>query len=159
MLTLIWRPILVAFAVALVWLGVRAVGGPGGDLKADEGIMSSGTIAVLGIFWTLLAAFAFATVWTQWIAVEEAVKSKDKDAFLKHKDKRIPGTLKMLVSILSLLLVGAFFLISFNSVWAGLYSISAVSFVLALYWETVLDLDDPSTGVWNVTVPEEWKEK
>ena len=151
------KPISLALVISAIWLAIRLSVGFNQNVKLDEGVMVSGTIASLAIFYALLAAFAFATAWQQWVAVEEAVKTKDQQAFLKHKDKRMPRTVKALILLFSVLLIGAFFLISFKNILNGLYSIFSITLALSIYWVVIMDLDDPFDGDWNIQVPKEWQ--
>lgn len=154
---LIIKPLIVAAIVSILWFVRYGLFGSNDAIKADEAVLVSGTIPILAIFYALLAAFTFATVWQQWVAVEEAVKTRNKKEFLKHKDKRMPATIKLLLSLFSVLLVAAFFIISFKSLLTGLYSIFAVTLALSIYWSVIMDLDDPFSGVWNVRLPKEWE--
>jgi len=128
-------------------------------LQGDEGAIASGLVAFLAVAYALFAAFLFATVWSQWVAVEEAVRVKDRQKFDLHKDKRIPRTAKALLLLFSFFLVGAFYLLSFRHLATGGFSIFAVIMVIITYWQVILDLDDPFTGIWNVEVPKEWREQ
>lgn len=157
-MNIIWRPLLFSVVLAWLWNGYSRYVGIDPEIKADETIMVGATIVTLGVFYALMAAFVLAAVWQQWVTVEEAVNSDDKPAFLKHARKRIPGTIKLLILIFSTLLLGGFFfLAAFKSAWAGSFSIFAISLILSIYWAVVTDLDDPLTGVWNVSrVPKNW---
>ncbi len=159
-LRILIKPLIFSVVVVLIWYFINYLFGSSfflSNLKLDEGIMASGTIAILGIFYALLTAFVFTTVWQQWVAIEESIKTKNKEEFIKHKDKRIPFTVKLLVFLFSVFLILAFFLISFKNIITGVFSIFVISFILFIYWQVILDLDDPFTGIWNVNVPKEWQ--
>ena len=111
------------------------------------------------VIYALLAAFTTANVWSQWVAVEEAVKTGDRQKFVQNKDKRIPETLKLLLLMFSVFLVVGFFLLYFKNPLPGGFSIFAVTMAVSAVWTVIMDLDDPFTGVWNVQIPEEWREE
>lgn len=152
------RPLLIALIATSLWLSLRY--GVGQYLNDDEGVLVSGTIAFLAVVYALLTGLTLVTVWGQWNTVQDALHKKDREAFDTMKTKRIPGTLKALLFLFSSLLLGAFWLVSFTHAVAGGYTIFAVSIVLAVAWEVIMDLDDPFEGVWNIDpkeIPEEWK--
>jgi hypothetical protein len=149
------QPLAVAIIITIIWYFMFTNNlFPKRD--ADVGVMSSGTISVLGILYALVAAFVLTTVWREFVAVQEAIKLRHKHDFFKHKDKRVPLPIKVLLLIFSLLLLGAFFIIHYNTVIIGMYSILSISIGLALNWAVIMDLDDPFEGIWNVEVPKHW---
>jgi hypothetical protein len=151
------KPFVISVIVSVLWVLIYNYIGFNSNLKLDEGIMASGTIALLGVFYALLTAFVFATVWQQWVSIEDAIKTRNKEEFIKHKDKRVPFTVKLLIVIFSFFLIVAFFLISFKNLILGVFSIFVITFILSMYWQVITDLDDPFTGIWNVEVPKEWE--
>jgi hypothetical protein len=150
------KPIIVALSVTVIWYFLYSFGILPQKVF-DASVMSSGTTTVLGIFYALVAAFVLSTVWRQFISVEEAIKLRNKKEFIKHKDKRIPLPIKFLLVVFSLLLLGAFFVMHFESKINGIYSIFAITLGLTLNWSVIMDLDDPFSGVWNVDMPPSWR--
>ncbi|MES2931294.1 MAG: hypothetical protein V4682_01175 [Patescibacteria group bacterium] len=48
-------------------------------------------------------------------------------------------------------------LLSYEGVGAGIASTFSVSFVLLMYWEVAINLDNPRKAVWYIDeIPEEW---
>jgi hypothetical protein len=127
------------------------------SFEGDTDLMTSGTITTLGIFYALAAAFILSTVWEQFLHVQDAVRMRDKHQFLKHKDKRIPLPIKVLLFLFSAMLLGAVVILPFHSVVNGIYSVFTVSLAIAINWGVIMDLDDPFEGIWNVEIPKEWK--
>ncbi len=152
---LIFKPLVLSLVSTGLWFLIRFLG-LGHFIQGDETALSGGTIAFLGVIYALLAAFTTANVWSQWVAIEEAVKTKDHQKFLQSKDKRIPGTLKLLLLMLSVFLVVGFYLLYFRNPLPGGFSIFAVTMAVSAVWVVIMDLDDPLTGIWNVEVPREW---
>ncbi len=148
--------IILSLTNMFLWFMLRSLD-LGKFIRGDEGVMSSGTIAFLCMVYALLAAFVTATVWSQWVAIEEAVKMKNYEKFMQDKDRRIPNTLKFLLSMFSVFVVAAFFFLYFQNGLSGGFSIFAVTMAVLTVWTVIMDLDDPFTGVWNVKVPEDWK--
>lgn len=155
---LVGWPMFRAWAVVLGYFLIKSWLDP--LISGDEGAMSSGTIAFLGIAYSILAGFLFVNVWQQWNLVNEACTpgALDKKKFDENKNKRIPETVKSLWLIFSVIMIASFFCLYFKNALPAMLTIFAVTFVINVYWEVVLDLDDPFTGVWKVTVPGEWKE-
>ncbi len=153
------KPSISTFGVVLLWLLLRWLGVEW-TFKEDDDLFSSGTIATLGIFYSFVAVFILNKVWGQLIDSQNAVSAKDSETFFRIQETRIPGTIKLVLLIFSFFLVGAFFLANFKSFLGGLYSVSVITFILALHWEVMIDLDDPIKGVWNVErIPEKWLEE
>ena len=150
------KPLGIAATVVLVWLSLRHFGVYNPEWKADEGVMSSGTIAVLGIMYALLAATVLGTVWSHWRECNDAAEEKDETVqrkFWRLAAKKLPATVSTMLGLFSLMLVGAFFLISYKTVATGTYSVGSIALGLALIREVISDLADPLTGVWNVENP------
>ncbi|MDD5331925.1 MAG: hypothetical protein PHE43_03870 [Candidatus Nanoarchaeia archaeon] len=152
------RPILIALVLAIGWY-ILKLNGFIFNHDFDTELLSSGTISSLGIFYTLVYAFVLATVWTQFLEVEEAIKIRDKKSFIRHKDKRIPIPIKLLLLVFSTLILGAFFISPFKSNIIGFYSVFAVALGLSMNWAVILELDHPFEGIWNLKIPDEWKEQ
>ena len=156
---LLIKPLVISLVSTGLWFLLRFLG-LGDFIQGDEGgAMPSGTIAFLGVIYALLAAFTTANVWSQWVAVEEAVKTGDRQKFLQNKDKRIPGTLKSLLLMFSVFLVIGFYLLYFKNPLPGGFSIFAATMAVSAVWAVIMDLDDPFTGAWNVQIPREWREE
>ncbi len=157
---LLKRPLVLSLVITGIWLLLRTHGLFSG--KADEGAMSSGTIAFLFFVYGLMAAFVMAKVWTEWREMEDAVRHEDEKKFVDLKDQRIPKTLKMLLFIFSVFIAAAFFIIGFEDVVKGVFSVFSVVFMLTTVWEVLMDLDDYFTGEWNINIdslPKEWQTK
>lgn len=166
------RPIVLSVLSTGIWIVLKILG-LDQYIEGDEGAMASGTIAFLGIIYALLTAFTTATVWSQWLAVKKAVetykaakKAGDETAmaqahqkFILNKDKRIPGTLKLILLMFSIFAVLGFYLLYFRNPLPGGFAIFTATMAASGLWGLIMDLDDPFTGVWNVEVPEEWKEE
>jgi hypothetical protein len=150
------QPIIIAILLTFLWIVLNKYNLLA-DFKYDTDIMASGTVNVLGIFYALVAAFVLSTVWRQFVAVEESVKLRNKIEFIKHKDKRIPLPIKILLLIFSLLLLGSFFVMRYEGMLNGVYSIFAIGLGLALNWGVIMDLDDPFEGIWNIKIPNGWE--
>ena len=150
---LLIKPLVLSVVLAGLWILFRFLG-LDNYIQGDEGTIASGTVAFLAVAYALFAGFLFVTVWSQWVAIEEAIRDMDLKKFNLHKDKRLPGTVKTLLLMFSILLVVAFFLLSFRHLLTGGFSIFVATLVVSTYWRVILDLDDPFTGIWNVNVPE-----
>ncbi|MDD5178287.1 MAG: hypothetical protein PHT54_03345 [Candidatus Nanoarchaeia archaeon] len=150
------RPILIAITLAGLWYLLK-LNGFIFNTDFDTEILSSGTISSLGIFYTLVYAFVLATVWNQFLEVEESIKVKDKESFIRHKDKRIPLPIKLLLFVFSILILGAFFISPFKNSIIGFYSVFAVALGLSMNWSVIVELDHPFEGIWNLRIPCEWK--
>jgi hypothetical protein len=124
---------------------------------ADIDYMSSGVISVLGIFYAVASGFIIATVWKQFVFVEEAIKVGSKEEFIRHKDKRIPNTIKIMFVIYSCILLLAFYMTHVSTSTIGIFSIFSITYCLVLNYQIMIDLDDPFSGLWIVDVPKQWK--
>jgi len=155
MLRLLLWPFVLSFLNTGVWVGLRYLG-ISSLISGDEGVMVSGTNALGIVLYALLAGFITVTVWNQWEAVHDAVKSKDREKFKLYKNKRLPKPLKMLLALYSLYIAGGFHLTLYRNLLDGVYTAFGIALLLSTVWAVVMDLDDPFTGFWNVKVPKEW---
>jgi hypothetical protein len=124
---------------------------------ADVDYMSSGVISILGIFYAVASGFIISTVWRQFVYVEEAITVGSKEEFIRHKNKRIPNTIKIMFIIYSCILLFAFYITHVTTSSIGIFSIFSITYCLVLNFQIIIDLDDPFTGLWIVKVPKHWQ--
>lgn len=157
------KPAALALLVGLLWTGYRILFGEMEALKADEAIMASAVVPIIGIGYVIFAGLIASTVWGEWKGMLAAIEAKDEDAFVRLKDQRLSPHVKMLIRVFSgLLLFPIFFLFSYKNLVMGIFTTFGIMFMLLIYWEIINDLDDYFSGVWNINVnkiPEEWRKK
>jgi len=154
---LVFWPVVLSGVNVAVWFWLRKAG-ISLYIAGDEGVMTSGTSALLFTIYGLLTALICVTVWNQWEAVQSAVKTVDEAKFREYKDKRLPLPLKLVMLMFSLFIVFAFHLMTYRNVLDGAYTSFVVAMALSLPWFVIMDLDNPFTGYWNVKgkIPPEW---
>lgn len=124
---------------------------------ADESGFTDAVIPILAAFHAIVAGFALNKVWTEYIIVQRCIKMQDKDGFLAIRDDRIPMPVHFLLGSIAFLIQGLVSMLHYEEVVAGIASTFAVSFVLVMYWEVAINLDNPRKAVWYVNkIPEDW---
>lgn len=162
---LLLKPLVLAVAVALTWIlyNKYIILGAKDLLKADETIMSSAIVPIIGIGYVIFAGLVASTVWTEWKGMIAAIDAVDENAFIRLKDQRLSPHVKLLIVVLSVLwLFPIFFLFSYKALVTGVFATFSITLILGIYWEVINDLDDYFTGVWNIDLnklPKEWMEK
>ena len=151
--------LIMPIAMSVVGAGIWAIlymNGFNSLIAGDHEAMASGAIAFLAIAHSLFANFMFATLLPQWRGIREAVETKDRTKFNIHRRKELPETMRGLMILLSLLLVTAFYLLSFEHLLTGIFTIFSVVMIVTIYWVVIADLD-AFRGFWSVqNIPEEW---
>jgi len=74
-----------------------------------------------------------------------------------HASQRMPGTLRVLALISSVLWIVPFFMLDFKNIWLGYFLLAGVTFVVVGLLAVIWDLDDPFGGTWKIKV-ESWEE-
>lgn len=152
------KPLLSAALTTAIWYFTKYVLGIIPSLEGDEEALANGTAPMVGVFWSLIAGFSLNQVWKEWSFLFEAVRMKDIEAFRKHKDKRIPRAIKVLLGMLSILLLLIFSVIPYRHIFTGVFTIFLISFILVLYIVVAEDIDNPFAGVYNIMhLPADWE--
>ncbi len=164
-LTTIWKclllciwPVLIGVAGSLAWYQwlFRA------DIHFEEkleGIITAAWIPEFGILYSLLVAIAVNTVWTEYKSMRTAVKRYDLDTFIDLVDEDLSPLVHTMVLVASFAVLAGFLLLKYPGPWSGGILIFGVTFLLALMYIMILEIDDPCSGLWYIkSIPEEWLE-
>lgn len=160
---LLWKGLTLSIIVTLLWVAYQLIPGARDRFKADETIMASAIVPIIGIGYVIFVSLVASTVWNEWKGILMAIETKNEQDFVRLKDQRLSPHIKLLIKVLSvLLLLPIFFFFSYKSLAVGTYTIFSITLILAAYWEIISDLDDYFSGVWNIDInklPKEWREK
>src|SRR5882724_9798377 len=74
-----------------------------------------------------------------------------RDDRLTVSTTRIPGTLWNMVVFVSVVVFGGFLALGVHSLWLSLLMVAAVAGSITFLLSTLKDMDNPFTGVWNVS--------
>jgi hypothetical protein len=123
---------------------------------ADDHIMTGGLIPTLGVAYSIMATHALTTAWRKFKMVEYCVTHDDLQRFLEIRDVKIPTVIHLLLGCLAFGLVICFLVLDYHQSATGYLAVSFVSFIVVLYQEVAIELDNPLTGIWTIEVPPEW---
>ena len=158
-LKVVATPVLLAITLGIGYMLVRSQ--LNFWIQGDEGAMTSGTIAVFGMLWAIVGGFAVFEVLRQWNTVFEAYKTRNKVKYEENVDKRLPWHLKASWGATSIFLWLSFVLTYWKNDLTAFFAVAGVAFVMLFWWQVAMDLDDYSTGVWNIPLISKgyWKSK
>jgi hypothetical protein len=153
---LILRPLLFSYAVCIAWLIIYRGDCGIAFLPGDEKSIAS-FVSIFTTGWAFLAGFSLAKVYSHRSDTKRAVAANDWNQFVLCMSRRLSPMTYVVLTILSVFLLGELFSLQFRNTIFALYSIGGASFVLALMPEMIRDIDDPLEGAWNIdNIPEEW---
>jgi len=122
-----------------------------------EGVVTAAWIPTFGIAWAVLAGAFFNTVWSEYKSFRASVKRWDIVSFMELRDEEISPLAHVMMSTISLAVLGGFMSIKYPSVEEGLFLISTTSFVLALVYFVIDEIDDLCAGIWFIkAIPPKW---
>lgn len=84
-----------------------------------------------------------------------AILRRDLATFLAYRDNRIEPALLNWLRSLSIVIICGTMIAPFENHWLGLPFVWGVLYIIASFWGTVIELDDPFNGKWNLIVPDE----
>lgn len=114
---------------------------------------------VLNLFvgWMLFTAWFLAKTDEEWKKCAEAVAKNDREMFLLEAPKRIALSIRVLYIIISVMTAVSFHMFHIESLLATFEIQFGVGFFVAMAIMVLWDLDDPITGVINISnIPEDW---
>jgi energy-coupling factor transporter transmembrane protein EcfT len=127
----------------------------------DIGNSSGATILISSctFIYGLLANNAIGIVWGQHIRMRDAVKNNQIDVFMNLKDEELPPLVHLLLMVLSSLIVFGVMTLNYRDLLSGTICVSAITYLFALIFYVIVDIDDPMTGVWVIRdIPKLWFE-
>ncbi len=130
------------------------------DIHFNDGvndIIATAWVGVFGILYSLLATMALNTVWSEYKSIRTAVKRGDLDTFVDLKDEELSPLMYVLVSVVSIAVLGGFVFLKYPDAISGGIIVYGVSFLLILLLLVVAEIDDPCAGLWFIkNIPDEW---
>jgi len=125
--------------------------------ESMELIITSAWIPTFGILYTLMAAIVLSTVWAEYKSMRTAVKRYDFETFVDLRDEEMSPLVHVLMVVLSIAVLGAFMGLKYPSPISGILLISTTTYVLALIFFVIIEVDDPCGGIWFIkNIHQEW---
>ncbi|TAK96534.1 hypothetical protein EPO05_01585 [Patescibacteria group bacterium] len=154
---LILEPLVLAVMFVKLWQLLRHLGLYLSD--EDELSLTSSVITTLAVAFSIMATLMFNTVWEKYRQVVIFVLKGDKEGFLVLRDERMPMVLHIFIAALSVLFLGMVMLLNYRQEWSGIAAVFSLSFVVALYWIVIPQLENPAKSPWFAErIPKEWLE-
>lgn len=134
------RPIAAVLAAWGVWYPLWSRGWCLDD--PDATLFREPFIGFLAAFHAILAGFAANKVWTERTQALRSIRLRDEEGFALALRDRIPRDIHLLIGSMSVLIWIAVAVLPYDTVFAGLFAVGSVSFILATYWQLATTLDD-----------------
>ena len=152
-LLIFFVPVFTASIVALVWGCIHKFIPV---VNTEDNIALWGFVALLGVAYSVLAARVLDTVWRQFEEIRYCIIKSNKEDFILKRDLRIPGIIHFILAALSMAILFIMMVMNYKSLLVGKLIISTWVFVVMLWLEIAIELDDPLSGIWSIDVDEEW---
>jgi len=125
--------------------------------ESMEGIITAAWIPIFGVLYSIFAAIVLSTVWNEYKTMRKAVKRYDIEAFIDLRDEEMSPLIHVLIIVLSLAVLGAFMGLKYPNFWSGALLISSTSYLFALVFWVIVEIDDPCSGIWFIkNIHKEW---
>ncbi len=154
-LGMLLRPLGLSVTLSLTWWWLFF---PGINLgRKDETVLTNTLIPVLAAFHAILAAIVMNKVWEEFKTIRRCIRRKDKEGFRDSMHDRIPLTLHVLLGVMSFFIIVSVMMIEYESKWTGMFVVGTLTFMLVLYFEVAITLDNPAKAPWYTDkIPTEW---
>lgn len=153
---LLIKPLIFSIVVELIWKTwfyeeYRAI-------PEDEEVISAVAQAFL-IFSSFLITFIIVWIANQFAEMQGAIEEKKYNKFKKAFNKRIPTLIHFSILLLSCLTIWSIMVIPYRRYDVGLIAVMGISFIHCFFFFAARELDDPTKGCWQLSLPTEWAEK
>ena len=157
LLGLLVRPILVAILTSLVW---RFLFFPNKwhIFKGDEPVFTDAGIPVIAMFHGFIASVLLGWVLTGFAKAILAKFREDLLSFLESALRyRLPRQVHVLLGSMAIITQTNVLLIHYHRPFSGMFMNAGLAFVLTLYYEVMISLDNPTRRGWyRGLVPLKW---
>lgn len=154
---LMMQPFAVAFLAVVVW---RWMWKNGYHLAAEDSeIFYVPVMATLGLAFSINATINLSSTWEKYRRIGNCILTRNEREFLQLRDERMPIILHLFLATLSFFLIGMMMLLDYKYEMSGIVSVFIISFLVALYWIVVPQLENPAKSAWFAErIPGEWLE-
>ncbi len=122
-----------------------------------EGMITAAWIPSIGILYSILAANAVGTVWTEYKDMRKSVKEYDVDTFMRLRDEELSPLVHILIGTISFFFLASFMSLKYPEWQGGATLIGSTAYILGLLFMIVREIDDPCAGLWYIkNIPEKW---
>lgn len=122
-----------------------------------EGIAITALIPGFFILYSLIVAILLSVLWTEYKTMRMAVKKYDLETFMDLRDEEMSPLVHTLVFVLSACVLGGFMILNYTDVTSGIICIASTSYLFALVFFVLVEIDDPCSGIWVVgSIPKVW---
>ncbi len=116
-------------------------------------------IPPVGFIYVIFASLAVSSVFDQYKQISRSVVRKDLDTFLEHRDQQLPVLMHILISVPSVILILLAMAYQYHDFHAGIAAVFLVTFVIAITWFIVNELDNHHRRAHaKQVVPKHWHE-
>lgn len=112
---------------------------------------------LVGFVYVIFASIAVGTALNRYQLLLRSVNRKDMESYLDHHAQPLPGIMRGLVAIPSVILLSLAVLYQYADVYAGAVSVFTVTVVVTLTWLVISELDTVHRREYfKKTVPSHW---
>lgn len=156
-----------------VWLIANYFSWFDGEIRKDEQMVTGGQLMIIGIIYAIILGKG----------MDHAIPKVKKSAAITRKIKALSGTdskeietlvtelqqikddqisfpiIRLPLIILSFFIFTGIFVYPFASVINGIHGISSTSFLLYFFYAILMDMEDPTRGIFTADIPNELLQK
>ena len=96
---------------------------------------------LVGFIYVIFASLAVSAALARYQRLLRSVRRDDKGAYLDHHQQQLPGLMRGLVAIPSVILLLLALLYQYGDIYAGIASVYTVTVVVSLTWFVISELD------------------
>ncbi len=159
--------------VTAIWLVTNHFGWFDGEIRKDEQMVTGGQLMIIGIIYAIILGKGMdhaipkvkkSAIITRKIKGLSGVNNKETEELITElqqiKDDQISlPIIRLPLIILSFFIFTGIFVYPFASVINGIHGISSTSFLLYFFYAILMDMEDPTRGIFTADIPDEILQK
>lgn len=152
-------PFVVAAIVAVVWRYGLHQHGLYFSQEAETPFLYM-IMPLVGFIYVIFASLAVNTALARYQRLLRSVGRNDMNTYLDHHDQQLPGLMRGLVAIPSVILLLLALLYQYADVYAGVLSVYTVTVVVSLTWFVISELDTVHRRTYfKAITPAHWRKE
>jgi hypothetical protein len=133
----------------------------GHHFSADETQLLIGVAGFIGVFHGIIAAMTITKADTGRREMHRALNCGEFVQFVDLRDERIFWPIHWMLGSFSFMIIVCVMIIHYSTWVTGTFTVTAVSFLLAIYWQAANVTDKPLSSGWyrndDIQIPEEYR--
>ncbi len=151
-------PILFGITAATIWSLLLRKNGINFSEEAETPFLYM-IMPLTGFVYTIFASLAVSAAFDRYKQLMRSITRKDMASYLEFREQQLPGLMRILVAVPSLVLLFLVFMYKYADPDAGLAAVFLVTLTISQTWVVISELDTVhKRATFKANVPDHWHE-